>query len=273
MIIVSKVFFPIILSAALLFGCSNQQSPPLLNKPDLIGIWAMMPLNNGIANVAEYRADGMVWLHPFNCAERKDEAVEIYSYSVAADGKSIHIDSPRRTFDLNLLGIGDNVMMLGMDIAGSQLQFVYKKVDKVEPWCGLYPNATTETSRRTAYQPEDFVADPTIPEHAGMQRYIGKWESNGGGMQIQILRDSEGKTYLSSPSNENWHFLFNNVRWEGEVLKYQSFAYSDRQRLYRHPFHKSNHAMSVELTAEGKLLLTYIIKDKRYEEVLQRSAD
>lgn len=273
MIIVLKTLFPIPLAAALLAGCANQQSTPSLDKPHLVGIWAMMPLGNGIANVAEYQADGKVRLHPFNCVERSDSNVEVSDYSVAADGKSIHIDSPMRAFDLEVLGFSDKRMLLGMSVGGSQLKFMYKKVEKVEPLCDLYLNAKAEAARRTAYHPDDFIPAPAVPEHAGLERYIGKWVNKEDGGEVQILRDTEGKPYLSLSGNENWRYLFNNVRWEGDILHYQSFAYSEKQSLYRHPYHKTITPITLEPVAGGKLLRTYVIGGKRYEGLLQRSMD
>lgn len=273
MIIVLKTLFPFTLAAALLAGCASQQSTPPLDKPHLVGIWAMMPLANGIANVAEYQIDGKVQLHSFNCVERSDQDVEVSDYSVAADGKSIRIDSPMRAFDLEVLAFSDNLMVLGMSVGGSQLKFMYKKVEKVEPLCDLYSNAKAEAARRTAYHPDDFTPAPAIPEHAGIERYLGKWENKEDGGTIQVLRDTKGKPYLSLPAHENWRYLFNNVRWEGEILHYQSFAYSEKQSLYRHPYHKTKTPMTLEPVAGGKLLRAYVIGGKRYEQLLQRSVD
>lgn len=271
MIIVSKILLPLTLSIAFLAGCANQQSTKPFNQPDLVGIWAMVPLGNGIANVTEYQNDGKVRLHPFNCVEESNQEVEVSSYSLAADGKSIRLNSPTRSFDLDVLAYSERAMMLGMSVGDSQLKFLYKKVEKVEPLCDLYPNAKAEAARRTAYHPSDFTPAPAIPEHVGMERYIGKWVNEKGGVEVQILRDSEGKTYLSWSDNENWQYLYNNVRWEGDVLHYQSFAYSEKQSMYRHPYHKTSTPMNLEPAAGGKLLNTYVISGKRYEQLLQRS--
>ncbi|AZL73443.1 hypothetical protein EI693_10235 [Pseudomonas oryziphila] len=273
MITVSKTLLPLALVAALLAGCATQQSSPHLEKTNLVGIWAMFPLANGIANVAEYQADGKVQLHSFNCVEQGDAAVEVSDYSLAADGKAIHIKSPEWAFDLRVVAFAGKLMVLGMPVSGSELKFLYKKVDQVQPLCDAFPNAKTEAARRTAYQPADFIPAPAIPPHAGMERYVGTWLNKKKNEELQILLDTKGTPYLSLPSSENWSYLFNDVRWEGDVLHYQSFAYSKKPDLFRHPYHKTNTPITVEPTADGKLLSAYVIGAKRFESVLERKAD
>lgn len=233
----------------------------------------MLPLASGIANVAEYQPDGKVQLHSFNCVEQGDAAVEVSDYSLAADGKAIHISSPERAFDLRVVAFAGELMMLGMPVSGSELKFLYKKVDQVKPLCDVFPNAKAEAARRTAYQPADFIPASAIPAHAGMERYVGTWLDEKKNVEMQILLDSKGMPYLSLPSSENWSYLFNDVRWEGDVLHYQSFAYSKKPDLFRHPYHKSNTPITVQPTADGKLRRAYVIGAKRFESVLERKAN
>ena len=273
MMTVSKTLLPLALVAASLTGCATHQSSPHLEKTNLVGIWAMVPLANGIANVAEYQADGKVQLHSFNCVEQGDGEVEVSDYSLAADGKAIHIKSPERAFDLRVVGFVGKLMVLGMPVAGSELKFFYKKVDQVQPLCDAFPNAKAEAARRTAYQPSDFIPAPAIPAHAGMDRYVGTWLNETKNVQLQILLDIKGTPYLSLPNSENWSYLFNDVRWEGDVLHYQSFAYSKKPDLFRHLYHKSNTPMTIELTADGKLRMGYVVGAKHFESVLERKAD
>lgn len=273
MITVSKMHLPFTLAAALLAGCATKPHFQPLDTLHLVGIWAMLPLGNGIANVAEYQADGKVQLHTFNCVESGDQTIEVSDYSLAVDGKSIHIKSPERAFDLKVLAYKDDLMVVGMPVAGSELKFIYKKVANVKPLCDSYPNAKAEAARRTAYQLEDFIPAPAIPAHAGMERYIATWINEENNEELQILLDAKGLPYLNLPSSENWSYLFNDVRWEGEVLHYQSFAYSPKQDLFRHPFHKTNTPMTVVPTADGKLLRTYVIGGKHFESLLKRRVD
>lgn len=268
-----KTLFPLALAATLLSGCASQQSDTTLDKTRLVGIWAMLPLSNGIANVAEYQADGKVRLHPFNCVESQDREVEVSEYALAADGRSIHIDSPKDSFDLKVLAYSGTVMILGMKVADTELKFVYKKVDKVESLCRMFPNAKEEAARRTRYQASDFVAAPVIPAHAGMERYQGDWKGDKGFTQVQVRRAADGQWTLSQDSSENWTYLFNDVHWEGEVLHYQSFAYSEKPSLYSHPYHKTNTPMTLEPASGGRLLNTYVVGGKRFEQLLHRAAD
>lgn len=273
MITVSKTLLPVALATALLAGCATQQNTPALDATQLVGIWAMFPLANGIANVAEYNADGTVQLHSFNCVEPSNLPIETSRYALAADGKSIHLTSPERTFDLRVVAYKDNLMVLGMPVDGAELKFAYKKSAKLEPLCDLYLNPKAEAARRTAYQPADFVPAPQIPAHAGMERYLGIWVNDENSDEVQILLDAQGMPYLNLPSSENWSYLFNNVRWQGDVLHFNSFAYSKKQELFRHPYHKTNTPITVTPTADGKLLRTYTIDSKQYESLLKRRVD
>ncbi|WP_192985384.1 hypothetical protein [Pseudomonas sp. EggHat1] len=108
------------------------------NPDQLLGIWAMTPLNNGIANVVEFKGDGKSNLHPFNCAEPGEQEVEVSDYRLSEDGQTIHITSPYQSFDLQVLAFNAKTMELGMEIEGLKLNFSYVKGDKIEPLCALY---------------------------------------------------------------------------------------------------------------------------------------
>ncbi|MDU9408860.1 hypothetical protein RTH74_14755 [Pseudomonas sp. zfem001] len=108
------------------------------NQEQLLGIWAMTPLNNGIANVVEFKANGKSDLHPFNCAEQGEREVEVSDYRLSEDGQTIHITSPYQSFDLQVLAFNAKTMELGMEIEGHKLSFSYVKGDKIEPLCALY---------------------------------------------------------------------------------------------------------------------------------------
>lgn len=106
-----------------------------VDKDQLVGIWAMKPLNNGIANVVEFTADGKSNLHPFNCKEPGQPEVEVSDYQISEDGQTIQITSPYQSFDLQVLSFAPAAMQLGMEIEGHQLQFSYLKRDKIESLC------------------------------------------------------------------------------------------------------------------------------------------
>ena len=109
-----------------------------VDKDQLVGIWAMKPLNNGIANVVEFTADGKSNLHPFNCEEPGQPEVEVSDYQISEDGQTIQITSPYQSFDLQVLAFNAKTMELGMEIEGHTLTFSYVKGDKIEPLCNLY---------------------------------------------------------------------------------------------------------------------------------------
>lgn len=121
--------------AAALSSASAFASAAEVNQEQLLGIWAMQPLNNGIANVVEFTADGKSNLHAFNCQEPGQPEVEVSDYRVSEDGKTIHVTSPYESFDLQVLSFAPAAMQLGMEIEGHQLQFSYLKRDKIESLC------------------------------------------------------------------------------------------------------------------------------------------
>lgn len=126
------------LLALLASASAVASSARVVNQEQLVGIWAMTPLNNGIANVVEFKADGKSDLHPFNCSAPGEQAVEVSDYRVSEDGQSIHITSPQSDFDLQVLAFASDAMELGMEIEGYKLTFSYAKQDKIEPLCALY---------------------------------------------------------------------------------------------------------------------------------------
>jgi hypothetical protein len=74
-----------------------------------------------------------------------------------------------------------------------------------------------------------------------MDRYVGKWASEQGVVQIEVTKDANGRFMLKHDGSGNWHYLFNDISWRGAELHYQSFAYSEKPELFTHPFHKSNY--------------------------------
>ncbi|MDH4871563.1 hypothetical protein [Pseudomonas sp. BN515] len=261
--------------ASVLIGCVSKEtmtneSPSLADDNTLlVGIWAMLPLRNGIANVAEYRSDGKVLLYPFNCAKPSEMEIETSDYVVAKDGHSIHIKSPMREFDLKVMEFKNNAMRLGMSISGSELTFAYLKIDKVAPLCALY-TALDLDANATPYQESDFVPAPSIPAHEEIERYIGDWGNDQNELQISLARNAQGHVYLYMSSNENWHYLYNDAHWIGDELHFQSYAYSENEKLFRHPYHKSRTATILRPTDDGKMKHSFFIRERRFDYVLTR---
>lgn len=266
---------PFLLAASVLSGCAQSSSAPnpgtLLSsdKSSIVGIWAMQPLNNGIANVTEFKADGQALLYPFNCNDGQPQQPEVSRYSVADNGQSIHVASKQESFDLKVLSFAPKTMQLAMQVADQQLQFDYVKVDKVAPRCALSPQAAAEQARQSPYQASDFVAAPQLPAHPRMERYLGKW-AIGDVVELEIRRDAQGNAYLYHPSTENWHYLYNDVRWTGDALHFQSYSYSDKPELFSHPNHKSPTQVILQPLPDGKLRYMLMIGGEMYEQSLTR---
>ncbi|MGM3390023.1 hypothetical protein KXR94_20440 [Stutzerimonas stutzeri] len=270
-------FLPICLTALLVTGCANktESNEPLSlaeNKAHLVGIWAMVPLRNGIANVVEYKADGTALLHPFNCAEPGKPEIEESTYQVADDGQTIHISSPMDDFDLNVLEFNRKTMQLGLHIADSNLTFAYVKAQKVAPLCALYQLANLQ-AKATPYQQSDFIPAPLVPAHQDLGRYIGKWATAEGDVQVEVRRSADGSALIYQASNENWRQLFNAVHWVGDELHYQKYAYSEKESLYRHPYHKSQHAKILKALPDGTMMDSFFIGGTRHDMVLKRISD
>ena len=141
------------LATLMMTGCANHGAKPsthaLATQDNVVGIWAMVPLRNGIANVVEYSADAKATLHPFNCAEPgKHQEKEVSDFKVSDDGKVIHLKSPSDNFDLKVLAFDPQTMTLSMDVSDTSLTFNYVKVSNVAPLCALYPNAAAEAARK-----------------------------------------------------------------------------------------------------------------------------
>ncbi|NWC99869.1 hypothetical protein HX869_14070 [Pseudomonas sp. P7779] len=264
------------LATLMMTGCANHGAMPsthaLATQDNVVGIWAMVPLRNGIANVVEYSADAKATLHPFNCAEPgKHQEKEVSDFKVSDDGKVIHLKSPSDNFDLKVLAFDPQTMTLSMDVSDTSLTFNYVKVSNVAPLCALYPNAAAEAARKTPFKASDFVADPGIPAHSGMERYIGKWANDKGELEVEVIMGPNGSAYLYMASSKNWHFLYNEVHWVGDELHFESYAYSDLPSLYSHPFHKSKTHSILQPSGDGGLRYSIFIDKRRYEFPLSRA--
>lgn len=235
----------------------------------------MSPLRNGIANVANYLPDGTVALHSFNCNEPNARGeVEVSKYTLADDGKSIHIESPNDTFDLEVISLTPNTMRLGMVLSGNPLIFSYRKVQKIAPLCDSYAIDREAEAKKSPYQEADFAPAPTLPSHADLNRYIGRWASERGDIQFEIRRDKGGGAYLYKSDSENWVYLFNGVSWEADGLHFTAFAYSNKPDLYDHPYHKSRIPHVIAINEDGTLKQIYFIRGThRFETTLFRKAD
>ncbi|MCW2481428.1 hypothetical protein [Candidatus Symbiopectobacterium sp. NZEC135] len=250
----------VVLLVTLLSGCvrptAQPASPTAVDKKALIGIWAMLPLKNGIANVVEFRADDQVLLHSFNCENPQVKmGVEQSHYTVEKNSQTIRLTSSGNTTLLKILGIVGRAMKLKQPIGveNESLTFSYLKVAQVAPLCEMYK--PRDKSPKTAFKPGDFIAAPAIPEHKDLEKFVGKWQLKKA-TQLEIVKDKQGRFTLFQAADDNWRYLFNNVHWVGDELNFNSYAYSEKPKLFDHPFHKSQIPTQIRLLPDDKMRMT-----------------
>lgn len=231
----------------------------------------MLPLRNGIANVVEFTKDGKSNLYSFNCKEKSSGEIESSIYTIDHDEKNIRLDSNGEIHELRLISIHENKMILEQKTEGNLLEFFYIKVSHVSPLCYLYKESRNDKFKRTSFKEKDFTHTPWIPNSIYIERYIGKWENEKGQTQIEINMDSDGKYKVFHEKNENWNYLYNNVRWSGAELHFQSFTYSDKEELFNHSYHKSSSLMTLTLTNDlSRVKWSFFIDGKRFDYILTR---
>lgn len=265
----------IFVSSMLLASCSTMPNKniELRNEKDvlIVGIWAMLPMRNGIANVIEFTKEGKSNLYSFNCKEKSSNEVESSTYKISGDGKNIHLDSSGEAQDLSLISINKNEMILGQSVGDSLLKFSYARTGRVSPLCFLYKEPEEDKSKRTAFIETEFTHAPFIPDNPNISRYIGKWANEKGEIQIEVVRDTSGRYKIFLENNGNWNYLYNNVSWSGMELRFQSFAYSEKPDLFDHPYHKSSSIMALTPIEDlSKIKWSFFIGDKRFDYLLSR---
>lgn len=235
---------------------------------DIEGIWAMIPLKNGIANVVQYNTDGTSSLYSFNCAKPDvKEPVETYSYTVDKENKIITLTSGTYHTSLKIVKITKKTMALEQKINDDfSVSLLYAKVSDITPLCGLYTGEVNPPPK-TAYQTADFIPDPVIPPHPGLSRFEGKWMHNNV-VQIEVAKDNAGNFILKLDDNPDWNHLYNQVHWVDGELHFKSYAYSDKDSLYNHPYHKSLSDTILRLTSDTTMTHSQFIGKERYDTVL-----
>lgn len=126
-----------------------------------------------------------------------------------------------------------------------------------------------EQPHENAYKSSDFVAAPTIPQHPGMDRYVGKWTSHKS-VELEIARDARGHYYLSRPSYAGWNYLYNDVHWVGDTLHFQVYTYSDDQASFRYPKHKLLTPTTLVSLPDGNLREDFTAGGDPYMSLLMR---
>lgn len=109
----------------------------------MLGIWAMKPLPNGMANVFENTEEGLTKLYPFNCnnlnygsnnelIQPKPE-VRFFRYSSDPNTFITHTYSKEDKFRVNL--INDQGLSMTLKQKTNEFTFNYQKVNKIIPLC------------------------------------------------------------------------------------------------------------------------------------------
>lgn len=241
------------------------------NTVSIVGLWAMQPLQNGIANVAEFTNDGKSNLHIFNCHEKSTDPVESASYTITENGNNIRlITDDGEVQNLKLISMDDKVLTLGQMLGDELLKFSYIKVNRIEPLCMLYKESKDEQLKNTAFKESDFIHAPWIPEAQNILRYVGKWADEKGLVHIEVKLHSDGRYMLFLDKDENWNYLFNQVRWSDSNLLYQQFVYSNKPELYDHSLHKFNYGVVLSPVGDLKIKWSIFISDKRFDYILTR---
>jgi len=102
----------------------------------LVGIWKMHPLRNGIANIAEFTSTGEGRLYPHNCITKEQEAPEIYRYIIDWGSRTIQLDGNGTSQTLKIGSISDTSLVLSQSVSGYHFTFKYARGSDFLPLCG-----------------------------------------------------------------------------------------------------------------------------------------
>lgn len=113
------------------------------NAAELQGIWAMVPLKSGIANVIEFTADKAT-VHAFECYAKdqseQSEDPETSAYSLKDQTISL-IMAGQPVGTLEIKALSTEALTLFQAIEGMPnggTSFVYRKASSIKPLCELY---------------------------------------------------------------------------------------------------------------------------------------
>jgi hypothetical protein len=104
---------------------------------DIVGLWAMIPLVNGIANVIEYTEGGKSINHAFKCG--KDKAYKSYKpfeSDFYIDDNSVLIKNYKISMNLEIVNLDKDTMILADSDSG--MIFSYTRVNTIEPNCKVF---------------------------------------------------------------------------------------------------------------------------------------
>jgi hypothetical protein len=113
----------------------------------IVGQWAMIPLpplEGGIANIADFKADGTVDLHAMRCNRETrsvmHEGIEKAAWQISGN-RILTFDGPKQTNTLDVKFVGTSEMTLFQEIKGDPKGGVtldYKRTTDLQPLCAEY---------------------------------------------------------------------------------------------------------------------------------------
>ncbi|GDY24254.1 hypothetical protein AHAT_01440 [Agarivorans sp. Toyoura001] len=263
------------LTAALLgltlTSCASvQQDTPKNVSESLIGIWAMLPLKGGIANVVEYSKDGSSTLYPFNCANDNKEQPEVSTYSLSNNDKTIHHQSDKNEFKLEILSLNERMMELEMPLGNKSYNFAYYRVNNVKPLCDLY-------KKFTPFNASEFTPQLILPAHSKLDHLLGKWSShswfNDDKWVIEILKDIDGNYILENTESTHFTYLFNNFKWHNDELRMSAYSYATDPKLFKEKYHKYRRPLSISFNEDPSKLDIHLYEHARKSTIVLRKIE
>ena len=89
--------------------------------------------------------------------------------------------------------------------------------------------------------------------------------------KLEVKLNPDGQYMIFKDNDENWNYLYKQVRWSDANLMYQAFAYSNKPELYDHPYHKSNQAAILAPVNDfKKIKWSFFISGERFDYILKR---
>ncbi|MCY2954863.1 MAG: hypothetical protein NTU53_23270 [Planctomycetota bacterium] len=74
---------------------------------------------------------------------------------------------------------------------------------------------------------------PGVPGDPRLAKFIGDWTEDDRKVVLSITRNADGSGCISSPANAVWDEVINNVRLEGDTLRYDSYNYYKGKEDFR----------------------------------------
>lgn len=90
-----------------------------------------------------------------------------------------------------------------------------------DPFEAFSPSASSENSSVSSSRQ---VSNPYVPEHPKRSRLLGEWQSEGA-IAFVVKAGEAGRVTIGSPQDPPWESVINNVRWDGDTLRYDQYMY------------------------------------------------